>query len=129
MAAMLVQMVISRTLEYQADKGSAPNCPVTRSRLPTRLPNSKEARSGHTDGRGTCHGPHVYRQPVIGEGYGLTLLDPSPGGEEDSGLAGYGNRLPRRVLKCVAPDNYDPVPQMDGGLMPFMRAYTHACPR
>ena len=93
-AAMLVQMAISRTREYSADRMGAQICGQPMS-LASALAKISECRAPDTEresGARTGHGAHVHHQPAFGPADGQPVLHPSGDREPDCGARRAGAR-------------------------------------
>ena len=94
LAAGMVQMAISRTREYEADKAGAE---ISRHPLGARLGAAKDRgrRAPHPQHAGRAQsgfGPSVHRQPAVGRAHGQSVLDPPKCREPRGAAAGDGAR-------------------------------------
>ena len=91
-AAMIIQMAISRSREYDADKlGAEISRPAAVARLGARPHRRRRgAYSQHGRGAPSGHGLALHHQPALGAGRGQPVLDPSRDGKPDCGPARFG---------------------------------------
>ena len=66
MAAMLIQMAISRSREFAADAGGARRSPATRTALADALRKIEAVVEACAARRQPGHGAHVHREAVLG---------------------------------------------------------------
>ncbi len=87
LAAMLVQMAISRTREYSADRMGADDLrPARMACLRARQDPERRAPDPEREGRARAgHGAHVHHQPAVGPADGQPVLDPPGDREPDRG--------------------------------------------
>ena len=79
LAAMLVQMAISRTREYAADRRGAEISRRSRCRWPRRSTRSPAAAEQHPQSRRRAQsgdGASVHHQSAVGRAHGQSVLDP-----------------------------------------------------
>ena len=96
-AAMTIQMAISRTREYDADEdGADPHRRPARPRLrPAQARVRHRPRPARPAARHRQRQPHDDRQPVPGAGRLQAVLDPPPDARADRPPRGDVERLPR----------------------------------
>ena len=100
-AAMLIQMAVSRSREYLADESGARICgrPLALAAALRKLHNA--ARMIPMAGGPSGHGPHVHRQSPDRRVAAQTLLHPSPHGGTDRKAGGDGVPGGRRPVTII----------------------------
>ena len=92
-AAMLIQMAVSRSREYLADETGAGICgrPLALANALRKLHNASQMIP--MQDAQTGHGPHVYRQPADRRIAYVTLLHPPADGGTNCPAGKHGDRL------------------------------------
>ena len=112
-AAMLVQMAISRTREYSADNLGAQICrPAALARLRARQDRQRRAPDRERAGRAQSgDGASVHHQSALGRAHGQSVRDPSGDREPHRGAPAACRRDgsgPERARRVVGPRGFRP---------------------
>ena len=91
-AAMLIQMAISRTREFSADAAAAKYTRLAR-RADQRTAEARELVAPDSDGCVACHGAHVHHQAVQRIGLHEAVLDASADGRAHRALQALRGRM------------------------------------
>ena len=91
-AAMMIQMAISRTREFSADAAAAKYC-GSPDGLISGLAEARELVAADSDGRVACHGAHVHHQAVQRLGFHEAVLDAPADGRAHRALQRLRGRL------------------------------------
>ena len=92
LAAMLVQMAISRTREYSADRRGAEICgqPLALASALDKIARTAERIHNPDAERNPGDGASLHHQSAVGRAHGQSVLDPSQHGKPHRALAGDG---------------------------------------